>query len=364
MYIFILISGLKSEEKHIYLSNHPPKKLFQSENKHAFRLCDTRSKLPLQISDVHDSVAKDLTPNRPSPIVIEPQPEINNHVTDEINQSGHTILVQHATLLEDLLLQLQLKPNDPILHQLIRTYTSAVSTLEQSRLQSLLMNSNHVMVHSHYNNHRLILIQHTKSQLMNLNYKLQRVTTQCLLSRARVLNKIPITPVHSPDNAPFDDSGYSSSLSSRCNSSPRGSPDTNRNTPRMGQKNVSDIFPLSTPSSTNKPKRRHCNKPLDNKAVTMLNTWYLANEEHPYPTIQCISQMARKTGLAHAQIRKWLANRRLRSSNTYKKTGRMNPLRYHTIERRMSGEQMRNQTEPVELTSGNQNVIKFVNKLC
>ena len=376
---------MKCEEKPIDLCNHSPKKLFQSENKHTFRPWDTRSKSPLQSFDVHNSVALDLTPNRPPQIVIESQPEINNHATDysanQINQSGQTVLVQHASLLGDLLLQLQLKPNDAILHQLIRTYTSAVSTLEQSRMQSLLMNSGHVMVHRHYNIHRLILIQHTKSQLMMLNYKSQRITTaktrpivQCLQSSTRFLNRIPTTPVQSPDNAPFDDSGYSPSLSSSCNSSPGGSPEVNRNTPTMGKKNVSDT-PLSTPGSTNKPKRRHSNKPLDNKAVIILNTWYLANEKHPYLTIQSISQMGRKTGLAHAQIRKWLANRRLRSSNTYKKTGRMNPLRYHTIERRMSREQMHNKTEGVETItklcslvippiSDNQSVIKFVNKLC
>ena len=292
-------------------------------------------------------MALDLAPNRPSPIVIEPQPKLNNHSTDyttnEINQTGHLVLVQHAALLEDLLLQLQLKPNDLILHQLIRTYTSTVSTMEQRRLQSLLMNSDHVMVHKHYNNHRLILIQHTKSQLMMLNYTLPStpLAAQCPQSGARFINTIPTSPVQNTDDAPFDDSGYSSSpsLTSSCNSSPQGSSKAIRNTPTMGQKNVPDTFPLSTPGSVNKQKRRHSNKPLDNQAVMILNTWYLANEKHPYPTIQCVCQMARKTGLAHAQIRKWLANRRLRSSNTYKKTGRMNPLRYHTIERRRSCEQ-------------------------
>ena len=333
LHIFILISGFICEEKPVDLSNPSQKKLSQLENKHTFRPWDSMSQ----------------NQDPPSPIVIEPQPELNNNATDyaanEMNKTEQLVLVQHASLLEDLLLQLQLKPNDLILHQMISGYTCTVSTMEQRRLQSLLINSDRAMVHNHYNNHRLMLIQHTKSQLMMLNYTPPAV--QCPHSGARILNRIPTSPVQNTDNAPFDDSGYSSSpcLTSSCDSSPQGSSKDTRYTPTMGRKNVPDTSPLSTPDSVNKQKRRHNNKPLDNQAVMILNTWYLANEKHPYPTIQCICQMARKTGLAHAQIRKWLANRRLRSSNTYKKTGRMNPLRYHTIERRRSHEQMLKQTE-------------------
>lgn len=47
-----------------------------------------------------------------------------------------------------------------------------------------------------------------------------------------------------------------------------------------------------------------------------LNGWYEANLAHPYPDSQTLHSLAEQTGLTVAQVRKWLANRRMRRSNT------------------------------------------------
>jgi len=47
-----------------------------------------------------------------------------------------------------------------------------------------------------------------------------------------------------------------------------------------------------------------------------METWYAANYATPYPTAEVIHQLATETRLTVCQVRKWLANRRVRSYNT------------------------------------------------
>ena len=250
-----------------------------------------------------------------------------------------TLLVHHASLLEDLLHNLQQLPNDQVLRQIIEHYTSNTSTLEQLRIQTLAMNSDNLYVHTYYNEQRLLLIEQTKSHLsMFINKKLTTGAPQiegCRGTTAKVPDVISTDPPQ-----PQDDSGYLSSPSS--GSWKFCSPSDSYAAPAQGQRQVSNGT-LSIVQT--KAKRRHCNKPLDGRAVEVLNEWYAKHESNPYPTVQGISVLSKKSGLTHSQIRKWLANKRLRSRNTYKKTGRMNPLRYHTIERKKLDIELRNMTE-------------------
>lgn len=62
-------------------------------------------------------------------------------------------------------------------------------------------------------------------------------------------------------------------------------------------------------------------RPMDPKrlkphAVALLEQWYSANIEYPYAPYDVVQQIAKDADITHAQIRKWLANKRKRNSNT------------------------------------------------
>ena len=55
---------------------------------------------------------------------------------------------------------------------------------------------------------------------------------------------------------------------------------------------------------------------LKPETIQMLEFWYLDNTERPYPGKQAVSHLARTGNITPTQVRKWLANKRVRSMNT------------------------------------------------
>ena len=56
--------------------------------------------------------------------------------------------------------------------------------------------------------------------------------------------------------------------------------------------------------------------PLPGRAVTILRAWFDEHREHPYVDGAEAAALATECQLSVAQLRKWLANRRLRTSST------------------------------------------------
>ena len=78
----------------------------------------------------------------------------------------------------------------------------------------------------------------------------------------------------------------------------------------------------------------------------MLETWYAANIRHPYPDDVTTAALATGGGISVKQVRKWLANRRVRSCNTLPYNGAVHPRRLRRL-RRQQGEADRDDvTEP------------------
>ena len=57
---------------------------------------------------------------------------------------------------------------------------------------------------------------------------------------------------------------------------------------------------------------------LNSKATEVLNDWYSKNLADPYPTNTEAKKIAQTGGISMAQVRKWMANKRVRSGNTVK----------------------------------------------
>ena len=62
-------------------------------------------------------------------------------------------------------------------------------------------------------------------------------------------------------------------------------------------------------------KRRH-NEPLNQRALEVMNDWYIKNKENPYPTKAEKDKIAKDGGITLAQVKSWFANKRNRSNNT------------------------------------------------
>ena len=57
-------------------------------------------------------------------------------------------------------------------------------------------------------------------------------------------------------------------------------------------------------------------KYLSPQAVDLMELWYQDNQQHPYPSISDLNKLAHDGHITVAQVRKWMANKRMRSSNT------------------------------------------------
>ena len=57
-------------------------------------------------------------------------------------------------------------------------------------------------------------------------------------------------------------------------------------------------------------------KYLNPQAIDLMELWYQDNQQHPYPSILDLNKLAHDGHVTVAQVRKWMANKRMHSSNT------------------------------------------------
>ena len=69
-------------------------------------------------------------------------------------------------------------------------------------------------------------------------------------------------------------------------------------------------------------KRRRHNEPLNYVALQVMNNWYEAHLDNPYPTKEQKESLAEEGGISVSQVKSWFANKRNRSNNTRPKKQR------------------------------------------
>ncbi|KAJ8321621.1 hypothetical protein KUTeg_000092 [Tegillarca granosa] len=67
---------------------------------------------------------------------------------------------------------------------------------------------------------------------------------------------------------------------------------------------------------------------LTNEATDILNSWYNANIRYPYPQDEEVKQLSASTGLTVKQVKKWMANKRVRCYNTLSISGNQHPIKF------------------------------------
>ncbi|CAF1044865.1 unnamed protein product [Rotaria sp. Silwood1] len=102
-------------------------------------------------------------------------------------------------------------------------------------------------------------------------------------------------------------------------------------TPLRSQQIHSHIRHPSTSSSTcsSPTNQERSHSPIDDKecrntrflgsrAVAVLNHWFQSNRDYPYPDDERTDRLAREAGITQKQVKKWFANKRVRSQMCYK----------------------------------------------
>ena len=79
------------------------------------------------------------------------------------------------------------------------------------------------------------------------------------------------------------------------------------------------------------------------EATEVLNTWYNNNVQYPYPNDVQVAQLSQLTGITARQVKKWMANKRVRCFNTLSITGNQHPIKY-----KYQGKGRKRKAEPIE----------------
>lgn len=65
-----------------------------------------------------------------------------------------------------------------------------------------------------------------------------------------------------------------------------------------------------------------------------LNNWYQSHINYPYPTDQEVQELVTLSGLSRKQVKKWMANKRVRCFNTLSITGNQHPIKFKHIKKK------------------------------
>jgi hypothetical protein len=89
--------------------------------------------------------------------------------------------------------------------------------------------------------------------------------------------------------------------------------------------NENDHTKKTARSTTIKP-----NKQLPEKAIHLMNVWYLEHEDNPYPNRNDLDYLATNGGIKESQVKAWFSNKRNRTQNTHPKRAKRYLIRNQT----------------------------------
>lgn len=100
-------------------------------------------------------------------------------------------------------------------------------------------------------------------------------------------------------------------------------------TSRVQQTDNKESKERSRVELTPKASRKH----LHPKAISMMERWYRDNFCHPYPTEEDVNNFVMHGNITPTQVRKWMANKRVRSNNTLSYNGTIHPKRLRRLQK-------------------------------
>ena len=88
---------------------------------------------------------------------------------------------------------------------------------------------------------------------------------------------------------------------------------------------------VSPPQNQTPPTSGGRRKFLTCHATKVLTDWYLDHRSYPYPCEEQVSELAGSAHISVSQVKKWMANKRVRNSNTLAISGSIHPKKLHKM---------------------------------
>ncbi|XP_071109109.1 uncharacterized protein [Haliotis cracherodii] len=249
--------------------------------------------------------------------------------------------------------------------QLEHYYCTEVGRVEMERYQAL--HAVHCSEHQkysiniHFDNERISLCQHLDKEIQHLKLTKNSRTAPTHQDRLSPISDMssPLTPpslldspaesipsaqksfnivdflspsltvdtsAKSPDFSGSVADSFTKNLSADSGiHSQESSPETSHRTV------TSPVEPVTSPVETTVSENtleNHTGRLLKSDTTRILTEWYEAHIKYPYPSDEDVKQLSDLGGIKPAQVRKWLANKRVRSFNTLSITGNDHPIKY------------------------------------
>ena len=316
-----------------------------------------------------------LLPEQPTPVE-QPSPPKE----DLLDPLRKAMVTQHLKLVEDLSWLQQHRPNDPQVFGVCRDYSAQVDHLERLRLQALSMAAScpesATNIDKHYDQERLELLRRTTHKISSLKAISYHYHYQYHVPDIPYFQHVPMVPnpltqgpgyyhsyptyqsepkkarrsdprpamkmechyVAQSQESPVDPSSGSTSTDSAYHSLSNNSSSSDTSTSSSASnenvkliEQVDRLCPQAPyENGTLKPKYEYAgankeNRLLNRQAVRYMEYWYNLHFDHPYPTDAEAQELAKKGGITVAQVKKWMANKRVRSYNTLSFNGSIHP---------------------------------------
>ena len=186
--------------------------------------------------------------------------------------------------------------------QLQKLYRESVDRTETQRFQTLrgsMSETQRELVHSHYDQQRLLLLKDVRCMLHGefVACGASNVTAQS----PPIASVMPASNNHSINAQSFVDGS-----------------------------NAHRSYPES-PSPDCYIGKGTKRKYLNQDAVCVLNEWYERHFDHPYPEDDDVDTLASRAEISASQVKKWMANKRVRSCNTLAFNGSIHPKKLQKL---------------------------------
>ena len=276
-----------------------------------------------------------------------PRDEHQSSSSDETSPKFSPARMKEASAYEHKVLQAEFlqvtQREDPgsEAHQLHQVYRREVDAIETERYTAMEMygkgEGKEELLGSYFDHERLLRVKLYRSLLNEL--KAQGTPIQPSTSPASMEGLVgPGMPVPMLGVAPLTDT--SRVLGDKMTTSPSKAGDHSLSphtqpSPHSGEKDQQhrDINIEGSDSSVTEGEVQHKRRKfLSTSAVSVLNGWYEAHYDHPYPGDTVVGELATTAKITVPQVKKWMANKRVRSSNTLPYNGSIHPKKLLKIE--------------------------------
>ena len=183
--------------------------------------------------------------------------------------------------------------------QLQKLYQESVDRVETERFQTLRGRQSEAereQVHSHYDQLRLLLLRDIKHMLHSGVTAKSSLAAPPMVAMATASDGYHVRPV-------VDGGGG----------------------------NANHSYPVELTSPDYFIGRGAKRKYLHQGAVCVLNAWYEQHFDHPYPEDDAVEILAANAAISASQVKKWMANKRVRSCNTLAFNGSIHPKKLQKL---------------------------------